>query len=124
MFFSHGKKNNRLAPIKTVPPPPPPRLGLNASVLSIRLYKSIVKELDLPIYKTTFLTDLTLVLQYLRNETQHFKKYVANRVTEILEGHSVAQWCHVPSKKNPADMCSKGVASPEESCISSTKSMV
>ena len=119
MFFSHGKKNNRPAPIKTVP-----RLGLNASVLSIRLYKSIVKELDLPIYKTTFLTDLTLVLQYLRNETQHFKKYVANRVTEILEGHSVAQWCHVPSKKNPADMCSKGVASPEESCISSTKSMV
>ena len=49
------------------------------------------------------------MLQYLRNETQHFKKYVANRVMEILEGRSVAQWCHVPSKKNPADMCIRGV---------------
>ena len=99
-------KKKRLAPIQTVSLP---RLGLNASVLSIRLYKSIIKELDLPIYKTTFWTDSTLVLQYLRNETQHFKKYVANRVMEILEGRSVAQWCHVPSKKNPADMCIRGV---------------
>ena len=40
--------------------------------------------------------------------------YVANRVTEILEGSSVAQWCHVHSERNPVDMCSRGVASPED----------
>ena len=60
---------NRLIPIKTVSLP---RLELNVAVLGIRLYKSINKELDLPIYKTTFWRDSTLVLQYLRNETQRF----------------------------------------------------
>ena len=44
---------------------------------------------------------------------RRFKTYVANRVTETLEGSSLAQWCHVPSDSNPADMCSRGVASPE-----------
>ena len=77
----------------------------------------MIKELDLPIYKTTFWTDSTLVLQYLRNETHRFKTYVANRVTEIIEGSFVEQWCHVPSEKNPADMCSKGVAPPEDLLI-------
>ena len=60
---------NRLAPIKTVSLP---MLELNAAALSIRLYKSIIKELDLPIYKRTFWTNSTLVLQYLRNETKAF----------------------------------------------------
>ena len=54
------------------------------------------------------------MLQYLRNETQRFKTYVAIRVIEILEGSSVEKWCHVPSEWNPADMCSRGVASPED----------
>ena len=56
---------NRLAPIKTISLP---RLELNTAVLGIRLYKSIIKELDLPISQTMFWTDSTLVLQYLRNE--------------------------------------------------------
>ena len=60
------------------------------------------------------MTDSTLVLQYVRNETQRFKTYVANRVAEILEESSVAQWRHVPSERNLADMCSRGVASPED----------
>ena len=49
------------------------------------------------------------------NDTDCFKTYIANRVTEILEGSSVAKWCHVPSKRNPADIFSRGAASPEES---------
>ena len=53
----------------------------NAAVLGIRLYKSIIKELDLPIYETKFWADPTLALQYLRNEIERFKTYVANRVT-------------------------------------------
>ena len=60
------------------------------------------------------MTDLTLVLQYVRNETQRFKTYVANRVAEILEESSVAQWRHVPSERNLAYMCSGGVASPKD----------
>ena len=69
---------NRLASIKTVFLP---RLEVTAAVLGIRLYKSIIKELDLPIYETKFWADPTLALQYLRNEIERFKTYVANRVT-------------------------------------------
>ena len=45
---------NTLALIKTISLL---RLQLNAAVLGIRLYKTIIKELDLPIYKSTFWTD-------------------------------------------------------------------
>ena len=45
---------------------------------------------------------------------KHFKMYVANRVTEILEGSSVAQWCQVASEWNLTNMCSRGVASPKD----------
>ena len=68
----------RLAPIKTFSLP---RVELNAAVLGIRPYKSVIKELDLPIYKTTFWKDSTLMLQYIRNDSQCFKTYFANRVT-------------------------------------------
>ena len=52
------------------------------------------------------------MLQYLTNETE-LKVSVAIKVKEILEGSSVAQWCHVSSERNQADVCSRGVASPE-----------
>ena len=57
---------DRLAPIKTFSLP---RVELNAAVLGIRPYKSVIKELDLPIYKTTFWKDSTLMLQYIRNDS-------------------------------------------------------
>ena len=81
---------NRLARIKTVSLP---RLELNTAVLGIRLYKSLIKELHLPIYKTTFWIDSSLVLQYFKNEIQCFKSKLQTR------GSSVVQCCHVPVKE-------------------------
>ena len=72
----------RLAPIKTVSLP---RLELNAAVIGVRLYKVIIKEIDLPINEIFFLTDSMLVLQYIRDANHRFKVFVANRVTEIRE---------------------------------------
>ena len=99
----------RLAPIKTVSLP---RLELNAAVIGVRLYKVIIKEIDLPINEIFFWTDSMLVLKYIRDENHRFKVFVANRVTEIREQTNPEQWNHVEGKSNPADICSRGVMSP------------
>ena len=99
-----------VAPIKTVSLL---RLELNAAIPGIRVSKSIIKELDLPFYKIALWTESILVLQYLRNGTQCFRTYAANGIIVILQGSSVAQCCHLPSERNPVDMCRRGVASPK-----------
>ena len=71
-----------LAPIKTVSLP---KLELNAAVIGVRLYKVIIKEIDLPINEIFFWTDSMLVLQYIRDENHRFKVFLANRVTEIRQ---------------------------------------
>ena len=40
--------------------------------------------------------------------------YIGNRVTEILEGSSIAQWFHLSNERKPADMCSGGAASHQD----------
>ena len=104
LFVHHGKRQTSSHQNRFLP-----KAGTECS--SSRHKTLSIKELDLPIYKTTFSTDSTLVLPFLRNETQRFQTYVANRATKILEGSSVAQWFHVPSERNPADMRSRSVAS-------------
>ena len=75
----------------------------------------IIKEIKLPIQNVLFWTDSTSVLPYLRNQRHCFKVYVANKVTEILEMMSASQWHHIGSKDNPADICSRGVATVHKS---------
>ena len=64
--------NTRLAPMKTISLS---RLELNAAVLGVRLYKMIIKEVDLLIQTIKSWTDSVLVLQHIRNETHRFKVY-------------------------------------------------
>ena len=91
-----------------------PRLELNAAVTAVRIYRTIIHEIDLPIERTCFWTDSTLTLQYIRNQSQRYKVYVANRVTEILEGTRNEQWNFVPEKLNPADILTRGVSDPSK----------
>ena len=100
---------SKLAPIKVITLP---RLELNAAVMVARLYRKIITELDLPLHKAFFWSDSTLTLQYIHNGSRRFKKYVANRVTEILEVSEKEHWNYVPSELNPADIITKGVYDP------------
>jgi len=97
---------SRLAPLKTISIP---RLELSAAVVAVRLNTMVREQLTLPIDKTFYWTDSTAVLQYIRNTNRRFKTYVANRLTVIHEGSNVAQWKHVGTNQNPADLASRGL---------------
>ncbi|KAK3752434.1 hypothetical protein QZH41_003515 [Actinostola sp. cb2023] len=69
----------------------------------------IRKEIAYPIDKSTFWTDSTCVLRYIRNQEKRFQVFVANRVTKILSQSEETQWRYVDTASNPADEASRGM---------------
>ncbi|XP_041484654.1 uncharacterized protein LOC121431209 [Lytechinus variegatus] len=102
--FVFGK--TRLCPLKVMTIP---RLELSAAVLACSISETVKRELRLPVTSTTFWTDSTSVLQYLRNESRRFHTFVANRISKIQDVSDPSQWRHVDTKSNPADDGSRGV---------------
>lgn len=96
---------SRLALIKTITIP---RLELAAATVAIQLDRTLKRELEFPICSSTFWTDSTTVLQYLKNDSKRFHTYVANRVAFIRSNSSPEQWRYVSTKNNPADEASRG----------------
>ena len=99
-----------VAPLKTITIP---RMELTAAVVSVKLRKFITEQLDLPINKTVFWTDSTIVLQYIRNEARRFQTFVANQLSIIHDASSPCQWRHVVLLSNPADYASRDFTSIE-----------
>ena len=99
---------SRVAPLKTITIP---RMELTAASVSAKLHKFLKEQLDLPIHRSVFWTDSTIVLQYLRNEAKRFQIFVANRLAIIHDVSSSRQWRHVDSQSNPADLASRGLLS-------------
>ena len=97
-----------LAPIKSLTIP---RLELCAAVVASQSDVAIHKELQVPELEaeSVFWTDSATVLRYLNNESRAFHTFVANRVQKIKNVSSPAQWQHVPSKDNPADLLTRGL---------------
>ena len=104
--ISFVASKGRVAPTKPVTLP---RLELSAATIAVRLYRLIIKEINLPIQDNHFWSDSTLTLQYIKNEKTRFKTFVANRVTEIREVTEPTQWHHIDGDKNPADIMTRGV---------------
>lgn len=102
--FVIGK--SRVAPMKTVTIP---RLELSAAVVATKLNSIISQALDYHIDSTTYWTDSTSVLQYLRNQSRRFQTFVANRVSAIQESSQTSQWRYVNTAINPADIASRGI---------------
>ncbi len=98
---------SRLAPIKPVSIP---RLELLAAVVATELDQHIKRHLEIPIEKTFFLTDSTIVLQYINNKNCRFKTFVANRISKIHEHSEPSQWKHIDHiASNPVNDVSQGM---------------
>ncbi|PFX15422.1 hypothetical protein AWC38_SpisGene20354 [Stylophora pistillata] len=97
---------SRLAPLKSISIP---QLELSAAAVAVRLNKTIRRELELFVHESVFLTDSTSVLKYIGNSNVRFHTFVANRVSQILDGSSPIQRRHFPTKLNPADDASRGL---------------
>ncbi|XP_067030756.1 uncharacterized protein [Acropora muricata] len=92
---------SRVAPLKTITIP---RMELTAASVSAKLHKFLEEQLDLPIHRSVFWTDATIVLQYLRNEAKRFQIFVANRLTSVawllrFKDHLRTRINKLPTKK-------------------------
>ena len=103
--FLMGKA--RLAPIKTVSIP---RLELTAAVLSVRLNAAMKRALNIEYCVSKFWTDSMAVLHCIQNKSKRFPTFVANRLTIIEQNSNTADWHHIPTEMNPADIASRGAS--------------
>ena len=85
--FLFGKA--RVAPLKRMTIP---RLELTAAMLAVKIDRMLKTELQIPLTASTFWTDSTSVLKFIKSDTQRFHTFVANRVGVIRESTEVAQW--------------------------------
>ena len=103
--FIMGK--SRVAPVK---PLSTPRMELSAAVIAVRLARFVLRELDVSFDKTVFWSDSTTVLGYLHNTSKRRPVFETNRIKLIRELSTVDQWRWIETRRNPADLYSRGVS--------------
>ncbi|CAI6360799.1 unnamed protein product [Macrosiphum euphorbiae] len=96
---------SRIAPVNVISIP---RLELCAALLLSRLIDVIIPALRLNISRRYLWTDSTVTLAWIAAESSKWKTFVANRVGEIHTLTDRAEWGHVTSNDNPADVLSRG----------------
>ncbi|CAG9113265.1 unnamed protein product [Plutella xylostella] len=90
-----------------------PRLELQAALLAARLAHTVQTEhKDMQPNQRFFWTDSSTVLQWLRSDPRSYKPYVAHRLGELDELAAPAEWRHVPSRLNAADVATRPDAPP------------
>ena len=96
----------RLMPLKTLSVP---RGELMGCQLATRLAKTVCEQLELSMNAVTYLSDSTTALWWIRGEPRTFRPFVANRVSEVISESDPAQWHHVRTELNVADIATRGV---------------
>ena len=87
-----------------------PRLELMAAVTGAKLSETIGDTLGIQRHERVFWSDIMDTLYWIRGQSQRFKPFVSNRVGEIQALSNPGQWRHVPTKLNPADALTRGLA--------------
>ncbi|GBN42000.1 hypothetical protein AVEN_93179-1 [Araneus ventricosus] len=95
---------SRVAPLKCVSVL---HLELCAAFLLAKLMRRVLSALKLEVSKTSFWTDSTIVLSWLKSKD--LKTFVANRISIIRNLTVAERWHHVPAKQNPTDLISRGM---------------
>ena len=87
-----------------------PRLELLSSLLASQLTESVKKAMGQvkSIDSTTYWSDSTVVLSWIRNSNKEYKQFVENRLQKIRKLAPSKLCKYVPTKQNPADIASRG----------------
>ena len=86
-----------------------PRLELTAALVTAKVGVLLKRELEYEQVNELFWSDSKVVLGYIFNSARRFHVFVANRIEQIRDLTSLAQWRYVESKENPADYASRGL---------------
>lgn len=84
-----------------------PRMELQAAVLGCRLSQSLDAELDIKVNSYHFWSDSKIVLHWIKDDSNLYKQFVANRISEIRDGSNISDWRWVPTKLNAADLATR-----------------
>lgn len=86
-----------------------PELELCGAELLSKLIQKVKSAIKQEIQRTVLWTDSSIVLAWIKNTTNKYKVFVANRLASIKRNSEDAEWRHVRTHQNPADHISRGL---------------